>query len=154
MRVCGETYVAYCLGHQGWKVTVMSWRCLAATSTSYLIKLELCRTICVIDRHHSLKPQPPPFLLHAPSQSLCIHKAIIWTRRSSIGAQGFSTAFLWQHRGTSADFRNTSKPSQHRYQALPAVITTHRRFCCNISSITDGGLAAICTHSCKLGRMC
>lgn len=154
MWVCGETYVAYCLGHQGWIVTGELALPVAATSTSYLIELEPCRTICVIDRHHSLKPRPPPFLPHAPSQHFYIHKAVIWTRRFPIGAQRFSSAFLWQHRGSSADFRNTSNPSQRRYQALPAVITTHRRFCCNISSIADGGLAAIRTHSCKLDRMC
>jgi len=96
----------------------------------------------------------PPFFSHVPSRPLCIHKAIIWTRRSSVGAQGFPSAFLWQ-RGTTAYSRNTSKSrSQRRCQALPTVVTRHRRFCGCIPSISDGCLAAIRSHSCMLNRTC
>jgi len=137
----------------------VSWL-VAATSTSYLIKLANPmpgRTVCVIGRHQfrtrrqTLKPRPPPFLPHAPSQPLCIHKTTIWTCRSPVRAQGFPSAFLWQHRGPTADPRSTSKPpSQRRYQALSTVITRDCRFCGYISSIADGGLAAIRSHSCML----
>jgi hypothetical protein len=115
------------------------------------------RSICSALSALTFKPRPPPFLPHAPSQPLCIRKAAIWTRHSSVGAQGFPSAFLWQRRpgGTTADSRSTSKPPfQRRYQALPTVVTRHRRFCGYISSIADGGLAAIRAHSCMSDRTC
>jgi hypothetical protein len=102
-----------------------------------------------------LKPRPPPFLPHAPFQPLCTHKAAVWACRFSVGVQGFPSAFLWQRRSTTADSKCTSKPpSQRRYQALPTVITRHRRLCGYISSIADGCLAAIRNHSCMLDRTC
>jgi len=63
----GETYVAYCLSHQSWMAKVMSWLVqVAATSTSYLIKL----TIPLPDhlRHTgtirlNLDPHHSPFML-------------------------------------------------------------------------------------------
>jgi hypothetical protein len=100
-----------------------------------------------------LKPRPPPYLPHAPSRPLCIHKAVIRACCCSLGAQGSPSTLLWQH-GSTTDSRSASKPAfQLRYQAFPTVVTRYRRFCGCISSLANGRLETLCDHSCMLSRM-